>query len=178
MMVFVMRTGGDPLSVANSVRSALAEVDRGKPAANMRTVEQYLGDQVQGLRIYMTLLGIFGVAAAVLAAIGIYGVMAYAVAQRTREIGIRMALGASSTNVMGLVVRQALVLIAIGLVLGLGGAYGLTRFLANELFDVSPTDPTTFTAVTVGLVVVAVLACLIPTRRAVRVDPTVALRYE
>ena len=178
MMVFVMRTGGDPMSIVNSVRSAVAEVDRGKPAANMRTVEQYLGDQTQGLRIYMLLLAVFGVAAAVLAAIGIYGVMAYAVAQRTREIGIRMALGATGTSVMGLVVRQALLLIAIGLVLGLAGAYGLTRFIANELFNVSPTDPVTFTAVTAGLVVVAVLACLIPTRRAVRVDPTVALRYE
>jgi len=178
MMVFVMRTGGEPMGIVNSVRSAVAEVDRSKPTANMRTVEQYLGEQAQGLRIYMSLLSVFGVAAAVLAAIGIYGVMAYAVAQRTREIGIRMALGASGTNVMGLVVRQALLLIAIGVVLGLGGAFGLTRFIANDLFNVSPTDPTTFTMVTVGLIFVAVVACLIPTRRAVRVDPTVALRYE
>jgi ABC-type antimicrobial peptide transport system permease subunit len=126
----------------------------------------------------MLLLTVFGAIAAVLAAIGIYGVMAYAVTQRTREIGIRMALGATSSNVMTLVVRQALILVFIGLILGVGGALGLTRFIANELYGVKATDPTTFVAVSVGLVVVAVLASLIPTRRAVSVDPTVALRHE
>ena len=104
--------------------------------------------------------------------------MAYAVTQRTREIGIRMALGATSSSVMTLIVKQALILVFIGLILGIAGAYGLTRFLANELYGVTATDPATFIAVSVGLVVVAVLASLIPTRRAVSVDPTEALRHE
>jgi hypothetical protein len=113
-----------------------------------------------------------------LAAIGIYGVMAYVVAQRTREIGIRMALGATSTNVLRLIIRQALLLILAGTVLGLGGAYGLTRFLQNLLWNVSPTDPVIFTIVALGSIAVSVVACLAPTRCAARVDPMVALRYE
>ena len=178
MMAFVMRTDGDPMALAPAVRTAVADVDRGKPAGNIRTVEQYLGQQARGMELYATLLGIFGSAAGLLAALGIYGVMAYTVAQRTREIGIRMALGAGGSRVMRLVIVRALILIAIGLVLGLGGAVGLTRVLASELYEVSPTDPLTFTVVTIGLTVVALAACLIPTRRALRVDPTVALRYE
>jgi putative ABC transport system permease protein len=178
MMAFVMRTDGDPMALAPAVRRAVADVDRSKPAGNIRTVEQYLGQQARGLELYATLLGIFGVAAGLLAALGIYGVMAYTVAQRTREIGIRMALGAGGTRVMRLVILRALVLIAIGLVLGLGGALGLTRVLASELYEVSPTDPVTFTVVTIGLTVVALVACLIPTRRAMSVNPIVALRYE
>jgi ABC-type antimicrobial peptide transport system permease subunit len=126
----------------------------------------------------MMLLTTFGVIAGILAAVGIYGVMAYAVAQRTREIGIRMALGATSGNVLNLVVRHALLLVLIGVILGLGGAFGLTRFLAGELYGVTPTDPTTFIGVSLALVLVAVLASIIPTRRAVKVDPTIALRYE
>jgi putative ABC transport system permease protein len=177
-MAFVIRTPGDPMALAPSVRNAVAEIDPGKPAGNMRTVEQYLGQQARGLELYATLLGIFGAAAGLLAALGIYGVMAYAVAQRTREIGIRVALGASGIRVMRLVLLRAAIVIAAGLVLGLGGAMGLTRFLASELYEVSPTDPLTFTVVTIGVIVVALLACLIPTRRAIRVDPTVALRYE
>ena len=104
--------------------------------------------------------------------------MAYTVAQRTREIGIRVALGAGGTRVMQLVIVRAVIMIAIGLVLGLGGAIGLTRVLASELFEVSPTDPTTFAVVTIGVTVVAIAACLIPTRRAMSVNPIIALRYE
>jgi len=126
----------------------------------------------------MLLLSVFGAIAAVLAAVGIYGVMAYAVTQRTREIGIRMALGATASSVMALVVKQALILVFIGLILGIAGALGLTRFLANELYGVTATDPATFIEVSLGLVAIAVLASLIPTRRAVAVDPTVALRHE
>ena len=106
----------------------MAEIDRGKPAGNIRTVEQYLGQQARGLELDATLLGIFGLAAGLLAALGIYGVMAYTVAQRTREIGIRVALGAGGTRVMQLVIVRAVIMIAIGLVLGLGGALGLTRY--------------------------------------------------
>jgi putative ABC transport system permease protein len=177
-MFYILRTSGNPTGIAGAVRSAVAEIDPSKPAGNLQTVEQNLRDQVSGQRVYMLLLTVFGAIAAVLAAVGIYGVMAYAVTQRTREIGIRMALGATSSRVMTLVVKQALILVFIGLILGIGGAIGLTRFLANELYGVTATDPATFIEVSLGLVVVAVLASLIPTRRAVSVDPTVALRHE
>jgi putative ABC transport system permease protein len=177
-MIFVLRGTGDPLSLIPAVRHAAAEVDPNKPAANLRTVEQNLDQQVQDLRLYILLLGIFGVIAAVLAAIGIYGVMAYSVAERTREIGIRMALGAGGKDVLTLVVRQALILIAIGLGLGLAGSFALTRVVQSALYGVTATDPATFTGVSLLLTLVALFACLVPTRRAVRVDPTVALRYE
>ena len=177
-MFFILRTGGNPTGIAGAVRSAVAEIDPSKPAGNLQTVEQNLRDQVSGQRVYMLLLSVFGAIAAVLAAVGIYGVMAYAVTQRTCEIGIRMALGATSSSVMTLVVKQALILVFIGLILGIAGAFALTRFIADELYGVKPTDPTTFIAVSAGLVAVAVLASVIPTRRAVSVDPTVALRHE
>jgi putative ABC transport system permease protein len=177
-MVYILRTSGNPTGMAAAVRSAVAEIDPSKPAGNLQTVEQNLRDQVSGQRVYMLLLTVFGVIAGLLAAVGIYGVMAYAVTQRTREIGIRMALGATSTSVMALIVKQALILVFVGLILGIAGAFGLTRFLASELYGVTATDPTTFIAVSAGLVVVAVLASLIPTRRAVSVDPTEALRHE
>jgi ABC-type antimicrobial peptide transport system permease subunit len=113
-----------------------------------------------------------------LAAIGIYGVMAYAVAQRTREIGVRIALGASGPNVVRLVLGRVLLLVTVSMALGLGGAYGLTRFLQSFLWNVSPTDPTIFTAVAVGLFLISVVACMVPTLRAMRIDPATALRYE
>jgi putative ABC transport system permease protein len=177
-MYFVLRTPGDPNSLIPSVKTAVNEIDATKPAGLICTVDGYLNESLSEVRVFMMLLAVFGASAAVLAATGIYGVMAYAVAQRTREIGVRVALGASSGNILGLVVRQTLVMIAIGVGGGLAGAYGLTRFLRNYLWQVSPTDPMTFAVVSIGLVLVAVIACLIPTRRAVSVDPTVALRYE
>jgi putative ABC transport system permease protein len=177
-MVYTLRTSGNPLNLSTAVRRAVAEIDPSKPAANLKTVEQILRDQVSGDRVYMMLLTIFGVIAGILAAVGIYGVMAYAVAQRTREIGIRMALGATSGSVLKLVVRNALILVAIGMVLGLGGSFALTRVISEELYGVTATDPTTFILVSLGLVLVAVVASVIPTRRAVKVDPTIALRYE
>jgi putative ABC transport system permease protein len=177
-MFYILRTSGNPTGIAGAVRSAVAEIDPSKPVGNLQTVEQNLRDQVSGQRVYMLLLTVFGAIAAVLAAVGIYGVMAYAVTQRTREIGIRMALGATSSSVMTLVVKQALILVFSGLILGIAGALGLTRFLANELYGVTATDPATFVEVSLGLVLIAVLASLIPTRRAVSVDPTVALRHE
>jgi len=177
-MYFILRTKGKPMSVVPSLRQAVAEVDRNKPVANIRTVEQYLDQQVQYVRLYVLLLGIFGVIAAGLAAIGIYGVMAYSVAERTREIGIRMALGASAGDVFKLVVLRASILLSIGLTLGLAGSFALTRYLKSALYEVTATDPSTFIAVSLLLALVAVVACLIPTRRAVSVNPTVALRYE
>src|SRR5579863_8747591 len=177
-MYFVLRTRANPMALAASVRQATAEVDPSRPVANLRTVEENLDQQVQYVRLYVLLLGIFGAIAAVLAAIGIYSVMAYSVAERTREIGIRMALGASAGDIFRLVVLHALILLAIGLTLGLAGSLALTRYLASALYEVKATDPSTFAAVSLLLAVVAVAACLIPTRRAVSVNPTVALRYE
>jgi putative ABC transport system permease protein len=177
-MYFILRTTGNPKALIPAMRSALAEVEPDKAPGNIRTVVEYLDRQVQYDRMYMLLLGIFGGIATALAAIGIYGVMAYAVAERTREIGIRMALGASSGNVLNLVVRRAFVLVGIGLVLGLGGAFALTRVIASALWEVKATDPVTYGTVSLLLVVVALCACLVPTQRAVSVDPTVALRHE
>src|SRR3984885_4755091 len=177
-MYFVLRTSGNPLSLATTVRQATAEVDSSRPVAEVRTVEEYLDRQVQYVQLYVLLLGIFGAIAAGLAAIGIYGVMAYAVAERTREIGIRMALGASAGDIFRLVVLHALILLSIGLTLGLVGSFALTRYLKSALYEVTATDPSTFIAVSLLLAGVAVIACLVPTRRAVSVNPTVALRYE
>jgi putative ABC transport system permease protein len=177
-MFFVMRTQSKPLNMATSVRQAVAEVDHTHPVANLRTVEDYLDQQVRYVRLYVLLLGIFGAIAAVLAAIGIYGVMVYSVAERTREIGIRMALGASAGDVFRLVALRALVLFSAGLALGLAGSVAATRYLASSLYEVTATDPTTYIAVSAMLGAVALLACMVPTRRAVGVNPTVALRYE
>jgi len=177
-MFFILRTSGSPLSLTNTVRQAMAEVDPNKPVANIRTVEAYLDQQVQYVRLYVLLLGIFGAIAAGLAAIGIYGVMSYSVAERTREIGIRMALGASAPDVLRLVLLQALLLLSIGLTMGLAGSFALTRYLKSALYEVTATDPATYIAVSVLLAAVAVVASMVPTRRAITVNPTVALRHE
>jgi putative ABC transport system permease protein len=133
---------------------------------------------VRNMRIYMLLLGIFGSAAAILAATGIYGVMAYSVAERSREIGIRMALGARSADVLKMVFTQVGRLIGVGVAIGLSGALALTSLIKSALYGVTATDPATYAGVSLLLVLIALIACAIPTRRAVRVDPTVALRYE
>jgi putative ABC transport system permease protein len=177
-LVFVLRAAGDPLKLVPAMQRAVAEADRSRPVSNIRTVEQTLEQQVRYFRLYVLMLGVFGAIAAVLAAIGIYGVMAYNVAQRTHEIGIRMALGASTRAVLGMVVRQALWLIAIGLALGLAGSFALTRLIESALWGVSARDPLTFVGVSVFLALVALVACFIPTRQAAGVDPTVALRSE
>jgi putative ABC transport system permease protein len=137
-----------------------------------------LGEQVQESRYYTLLLGIFSGVATMLAMVGIYGVMAYSVARRTREIGIRMSLGAGRGDVLKLVLRHSLLLIGIGLAVGLGGSLALTRLIASQLWGVTATDPATFVIVSLLLILVALTATFIPTRRAVQVDPTVALRYE
>jgi ABC-type antimicrobial peptide transport system permease subunit len=160
------------------LRSAVAEIDANRPLGNPATMEDKLAQQVQYPRYYSMLLGLFAFVATLLAAVGIYGIMAYAVEQRTREIGIRMALGAGGWQVLRLVTRQVIWMIAAGLALGVAGAMTLTRFLSSELWEIQSTDPATFAGVSLLLIVVALLACLIPTRRAVQVDPTIALRYE
>jgi putative ABC transport system permease protein len=177
-LTFVLRTQGDPMSALPALRRAVAEIDPNRPLGNPRTLEDSLAEQVQYPRYYSMLLGLFASVATLLAAVGIYGIMTYAVEQRTREIGIRMALGAGAWEVLRLIIRQAVWMIAAGLALGLAGAMVLTRFLSSELWEVQSTDPATFVGVSLLLIAVALLACLVPTRRAVQVDPTIALRYE
>jgi putative ABC transport system permease protein len=177
-MTLVVRTSGDPMRLAPVVAREIRAVDANQPFADPKPLDAYLGQSVAQRRFSMTLLAVFSGVALVLAALGIYGVLAYSVAQRTREIGVRMALGAGHAKVATMVVRQALGVVAVGLAIGIGGALALTRVLASLLFDISPTDPLTFTLVTVALGAVALLASYLPARRAARVDPIVALRSD
>lgn len=175
---FVMRAPSNPMGLTPAARKAVAEIDPTQPIANIQTVEETLSDQVQYTRLYVLLLVVFGGSAALLAAVGIYGVMSFSIAQRRREIGIRMALGASQHAVLRLVARQALTMIGLGLLLGLAGSLGLTRLLKSALWNVEPTDPFTFAAVSLFLALIALIACIVPTRQATRVDPAVAVRTE
>ena len=177
-LAIVVRTQNDPAALATSVREAIAEIDQAQPIYDMQTLDELVAKSLAQRRFTLTLMVLFGVIALVLSAIGIYGVMAFAVTQRTQEIGIRMALGASALDVLKMVVGSGMFLAAIGVVVGLIGAFALTRLMASLLFDVSPTDFVTFALVTVGLLGVALLACYIPARRATKVDPLIALRYE
>jgi putative ABC transport system permease protein len=142
------------------------------------TMNQALSDVIARPRFNVFLLSIFSVIALMLAAVGIYGVMSYTVAQRTREIGVRIALGAQASDVLKLVVGQGMMLALIGVAIGIAGALGVTRLMSNRLYDVTATDPLTFIAVSGLMTAIALLACYIPARRATRVDPMVALRYE
>jgi putative ABC transport system permease protein len=177
-MYFLLRTAAEPSTVVAAVKSAVADVDRNIPAAELTTAEQILGKQTQTLRLYAVLLAVFAVVAAVLAATGIYGVIAYSVAERTREIGIRMALGSRRADVVMMILRQAAWIIGGGLLLGLAGAVALTRFIQSSLFGITSTDATTYVLISVLLVSIAALACLIPARRAANVDPVTALRHD
>jgi putative ABC transport system permease protein len=178
MMTFVVRTSTPPLSLIPAIREALHRMDKDQPIAKIRTMDQLVANSVARSRFMMFLLSAFAGLALVLACIGIYGVMAYSVAQRTREIGIRMALGAQKNDVLGMVIRQGVRLALLGVVIGIAGAIVLTRFLSSLLYGVKTTDPLTFVAVSLLLTAVALPACYIPARRAMRVDPTVALKYE
>jgi putative ABC transport system permease protein len=174
----IVRSAGDPLKMIGSIEQAVWSVNKDQPLSNIRTMEQVLADSVAQPRIFTLLLGVFAGLALLLASVGIYGVVSYSVTQRTHEVGVRMALGAEYADVLRLVVGQAMVLAAIGLGIGLAGALALTRFLSGFLYGVRPTDSMTFAAVVLVLAGVALLACYIPARRAKKVDPTVALRYE
>jgi len=177
--VFVtVRTDGDPMSLIAATRQALRSVDAELPMNDVRTMEDRIADSIAAPRISVWVLSLFAALAMTLAAIGIYGVLSYAVAQRTREIGIRMALGASAGNVRRLIVRQGMTPAIVGLVLGLGGAFWATRLMERLLYGVTPSDPVTFVSVTAFLGFVAFLASYVPARRATRVAPTEALRYE
>jgi len=172
------RTEGDPLSMASAVRGQVAALNKDQAVYNVRTMEQAVARSVAPRRFSMLLLTVFAVAALALASLGIYGLMSYAVAQRTREIGVRMALGAQSGNVLRLVIGQGMKLALAGVTLGMVASVALTRTMKNLLFGVSATDPATFAGVALLLTLVALLACWIPARRATRVDPLVALRCE
>ncbi len=176
--VVVIRTTSDPKRLISIVRAKIRELDRDVPVSNVNTMEQLVAQSVAQRRFGMFLLGIFALLALVLAAIGIYGVVSYSVTQRTQEIGVRMALGASASDVMKMVLRNGMTLALVGVGLGLVGALGLTRLMSRLLFEVTPTDLTTFALVSAGLIVVALLACYLPARRAMKVDPLEALRYE
>ncbi|HET9533006.1 MAG TPA: ABC transporter permease [Blastocatellia bacterium] len=177
-MSLAVRGTGQLRSLGDSIQSAILEIDKDQPVYSLTTMEQRLARAIAPERFMMFLLGVFAGGALLLAAIGIYGVMSYSVAQRTNEIGIRMALGADRGDIFKLVIGQGMKLTLIGVVAGLTGALLLTRLMEGLLFGVTPTDPLTYIAVTGVLAGVALLACYVPARRATRVDPMVALRYE
>jgi len=174
----VVRTSVEPTSLSLPLRNAVWAVDKDQPVSNIRAMDDIVSEAVARQRFSTMLLGIFASLALVLAAVGIYGVMSYSVAQRTREIGVRMALGAQRTDVLKLTMGQGFKLVAIGVGLGLIAAFILTRVMASLLFGVSATDPTTFVAISLILMTVALLASYIPSLRAMKVDPMVALRYQ
>lgn len=176
--VVVIRTTSDPQRLISLARAKVRELDSQVPISNVNTMEQLVGQSVAQRRFGMLLVGIFAALALLLAVVGIYGVVSYSVAQRTQEIGVRMALGASAADVLKLVLKNGMSLALIGVGVGLAGAFGVTRLIVAMLFDVKPTDIATFAVVSVGLILVALLACYVPARRAMKVDPLVALRYE
>ena len=177
-MQVAVRTSGDPKTYVSAIRSAIHEIDRDMPMSKVNTLDVLVDNSMGQRRLSTVLLGVFAGLALLLASIGIYGVMSYTVAQRTRELGVRVALGASRQSVLGLVMRQGMAITLIGVAIGLGGAFGLTRLIATQLFSVKPTDPATFATVTAVLVAVAVAATLVPALRATRIDPLTALREE
>ncbi|HEX8685508.1 MAG TPA: FtsX-like permease family protein, partial [Pyrinomonadaceae bacterium] len=177
-LFLVARTDGDPASLAPSVRGAVAQVDRDLPVYRVTTMEKLVSESLAQRRFSMFLFGVFAALALALAVVGLYGVMSYAVAQRTHEIGLRMALGAQARDVLRMVVGQGMWLVAAGLGLGLLGAFALTRLMSSLLFEVSASDPLTYAGIALLLGAVALLASYLPARRATKVDPMEALRYE
>jgi putative ABC transport system permease protein len=177
-MTLVIRTDGDPTAIAPAVQREIRALDPNQPISDVRTMNQVMADWVSRSRFNTLLLGLFAGLATLLSAVGIFGVMNYSVALRTREIGLRLAVGAQPRQVLLLVLRQGLVLTVVGIVLGLAAAFALTRLLSGLLFGVGAVDVTTFTTISLLLVLVSLLACYLPARRAMRIDPLRALRYE
>jgi putative ABC transport system permease protein len=177
-MSVAVRTTGDPLLMARPVREAIHSVDKDMPLSNVNSMDDLLESSLGQRRLSMILLGAFSAIAMLLASIGIYGVLAYSVTQRSRELGIRMALGAARGRVLRLVIGQGMVLALIGIAIGLVGAFALTRLLGAQLYSITPTDPGTFVGVSLLLAAIALVATLVPALRATRVDPVVALREE
>ena len=177
-MTVIIKGAADPNQLISSVRGAIKEIDPDQPLYSVRTMNEIRAESVAGERLNLTLLSLFAGIALVLAIVGIYGVMSYSVTQRTHEIGIRMAIGARPRDVFKMVLGQGMKLALIGVVLGLGFAFALTRLMQTMLFGVEPTDKLTFAAISIMLITVALLACYLPGRRATKVEPTISLRYE
>jgi putative ABC transport system permease protein len=175
---FVARTQGDPMALASDIQRAIWRVSPDTGVFNVMPLTRLSANTIWQSRVWGLLLGIFSGVALVLAVAGIYGVMACFVTQRTREIGVRIALGAQWSDVLTLILKSGMLLVVVGLTTGLAGAFALTRLLAALLFETSPTDPVTFGAVALCVILATLLACYIPARRATKVDPLVALRYE
>jgi putative ABC transport system permease protein len=178
MYLAVRSDSVDPSALVGAVKARVWSVDSQIPLTKVLTMDEVAAVSVASRRFQTALLGVFALVALALAAVGIYGLISYTVGRRTHEIGVRMALGARRRDIFELVVRQGLVLAAVGLVAGLAGAFALTRLLAGIVYGVSPTDPATYAALSLFLLLVALLACLVPARRATKVDPMVALRHE
>jgi putative ABC transport system permease protein len=174
----VARTDGDPLSLVAAVRGEVQAIDKYQPIAHIQTMEELVTRSVSQRRFNMLLMAIFAGVALLLAAVGIYGVMSYSVEQRRHEIGLRMALGARTADVLRLVVGHGMRLVGLGVAIGLAAASAMTRLISSLLFGVRATDPVTFGVIALLMTVVALLACWIPARRATKVDPMVALRHE
>jgi putative ABC transport system permease protein len=177
-MAIYLRTGVAPLALTQALREQVRAVDRDLPVFGERTMTQVAAESVSRRKFAMQLVGLFGVLALLLAGVGIYGVIAYSVTQRTREIGIRVALGASKSEILRWVLKQGMILTTAGVIVGLLGALALTKLLRSLLFGVGPTDFVTYGVLAALLMLVALIACYVPARRATKVDPLVALRYE
>jgi putative ABC transport system permease protein len=177
-MLMVVRSATDPVALASSVRGVVASIDPSQPVHHVATVEQLLGNLAAERRLNTMLFALFAMVAALLAAAGIYGVIAYSVEQRTRELGVRLALGARPGEVFRLVLKEGLVLALMGVVAGVAVAFGATQVMRSLLYDTSATDPATFGVMAVAALIVAFIACLVPALRATRVDPLTALRAD
>jgi len=173
-----IRTAGDPASVTGEVRQAIHQIDANLPITHVTTLAEQVSNSMGPQRLISVLTGFFGIVGLALACVGLYGIMAYNVARRTHELGVRMALGAQKGEILKMIMGRGLRLTLIGLAIGAAGALALTRLMTNLLYGVRPSDPLTFIAVSLLLAIVALLACYIPARRAMKVDPMVALRYE
>jgi putative ABC transport system permease protein len=178
MSLVVRAQSGDPMRLAAPIRAELAAIDKYQPIHSFKPLEATVSELVAPQRFTTMLLLGFAALAAALAAIGIYGVMSYAVTQRTREIGVRMALGAEARDVLKVIMKQGVILVAVGVTIGLAASFALTRLISDLLFGVEPTDPATLVSITLLLAAVALVASYIPARRATKVDPMVALRHE
>jgi len=177
-MRIMVRANADDTNLAAAVRREVQSVDPAQPLYAVQSMTVVLENTVKDKSLNMTLLVVFAGLSLLLAVIGVYGVMSYSVAQHTREIGIRMALGARPSSILKLILGRGMFLIVIGVAIGLLASFGLTRFISTMLFGVTPTDPLTFVVIVLLLALVALLACLVPAQRAMRVNPIVVLRYE
>jgi putative ABC transport system permease protein len=175
---FAFRASGDPKLLVAGVEQQVWAIDRDQPVTNVRTLQEVVSQGVAQRRFQMLLLVSFAALALVLALVGVYGVISYGVSQRTGELGLRIALGASRRDILGMVIVQGMTLVIAGIAVGAGAAYGLSRYLTTLLFQIKPADPLTYGALALLLSAIALAACYLPARRATRVDPMVALRYE